>query len=94
VIGPARHDVGGNLDSLHVRLPVSADGEKVSVETGAGVTRRAAFVRFGGALAGGMMASACGVRVGDGGVTPVAPGSLVTGVPPAPSLRSPELAWG
>jgi outer membrane protein assembly factor BamB len=40
-----------------------------------------------------MMASACGVRVAEGGVTPVAPGSLVTGVPPAPSLRSPELAW-
>ena len=63
------------------------------METGAGVTRRAAFVRFGGVLAGGMMASACGVRPGDGGGTSVAPGSIVTVVPPAPSLRSPELVW-
>jgi outer membrane protein assembly factor BamB len=68
-------------------------------ETGAGVTRRAAFVRFGGVLAGGMMASACGVRAGDGAGTPGAPGSPVTAVPSARSLRSlrslrsPELVW-
>jgi outer membrane protein assembly factor BamB len=67
------------------------------VETGAGITRRAAFVRLGGVLAGGMMASACGVlRAGNGAGAPgtaVTPGPLVTTVPPAPSLRSPELVW-
>jgi outer membrane protein assembly factor BamB len=79
------------------RVRCAADAEEVPVETGAGVTRRAAFVRLGGALAGGMMASACGVfRAGNGAGasgTPVAPGSLVTTVPPAASLRSPELVW-
>jgi outer membrane protein assembly factor BamB len=79
------------------RVRCAADAEEVSVETGAGVTRRAAFVRLGGALAGGMVASACGVfRAGNGAGasgTPVAPGSLVATVPPAPSLRSPELVW-
>jgi outer membrane protein assembly factor BamB len=67
------------------------------VETGAGVSRRAAFVRLGGALAGGMMAGACGVsRTANGARasgTPAAPGSPGTTVPPAPSPRSPELVW-
>jgi len=39
------------------------------VETGAVITRRAAFVRFGGVLAGGMMASACGAQSAGGGGT-------------------------
>lgn len=56
------------------------------MESGAAVTRRAAFVRLGGALAGGMMASACGVvRAGNG-----AGGS---GAPVAAGSRSPELVW-
>jgi outer membrane protein assembly factor BamB len=56
------------------------------VEAGAGVTRRAAFVRFGGVLAGGMMASACGVvRAGNG--------AGASGAPVAAGSRSPELAW-
>jgi outer membrane protein assembly factor BamB len=76
------------------RVRCAADAEEVSVETGAGVTRRAAFVRFGGVLAGGMMASACGgLRAGDGAGAPGPPGSLVTTVRPSPSLRSPELLW-
>ena len=67
------------------------------MEAGTGVTRRAALVRFGGALAGGMMASACGaLRTGNGAGaygTPVASGSLVTPVPSGPSPRLAELLW-
>ena len=56
------------------------------MEVGAAVTRRAAFVRLGGALAGGMMASACGVvRAGNGA------GASGDGV--AAGSRSPELVW-
>jgi outer membrane protein assembly factor BamB len=70
-----------------IREMISADAEEVSVDTGAGVTRRTAFVRLGGALAGGMMASACGVmRTGDGAGSPTP-----TGAPP--SSPSAELVW-
>jgi outer membrane protein assembly factor BamB len=69
------------------------------VEAGAGLTRRAALARFGGALAGGMTASACGViRAGTGAGAPGTPGtpgtagSLVA-PPPGPSPRLPELLW-
>jgi outer membrane protein assembly factor BamB len=67
------------------------------VGTGAGVTRRAAFVQVGTALAGGMVASACGVsraddRAGASG-TPGASGSRVVTVPPAHAPRSPKLVW-
>jgi outer membrane protein assembly factor BamB len=56
------------------------------VEAGAAVTRRAAFVRLGGALAGGMMASACGVvRAGNG--------AGASGAPVEAGSRSPELVW-
>jgi outer membrane protein assembly factor BamB len=56
------------------------------VEAGAAVTRRAAFVRLGGALAGGTMASACGVvRAGNG--------AGATGAPVEAGSRSPELVW-
>ena len=56
------------------------------MEAGAAVTRRAAFVRLGGALAGGMMASACGVvRAGNG--------AGESGAPVAAGARSPELVW-
>src|ERR1700722_18795118 len=49
------------------RVRSTADAEEVSVDSGAAVTRRAAVVWLGGALAGGMMASACGVvRAGTG----------------------------
>ena len=54
------------------------------MDAGAGITRRAALVRFGGALAGGMMASACGaLRAGTGA------GASGTAV----AAGSPELAW-
>ena len=56
------------------------------MEAGAAVTRRAMFVRLGGALAGGMMASACGVvRAGNG--------AGASGAPVAAGSRSPELVW-
>ena len=56
------------------------------MQAGAAVTRRAVFVRLGGALAGGMMASACGVvRAGNG--------AEASGAPVAPGSRSPELVW-
>jgi outer membrane protein assembly factor BamB len=56
------------------------------VEAGAAVTRRAAVVRLGGALAGGMMASACGVvRAGNG--------AEASGSPVASGSPSPELVW-
>jgi outer membrane protein assembly factor BamB len=56
------------------------------VEAGAAVTRRAAFFRLGGALAAGMMASACGVvRAGSG--------AGASGAVLAPGSRSPELVW-
>jgi outer membrane protein assembly factor BamB len=56
------------------------------VEAGAAVTRRAAFVRLGGALVGGMMASACGVvRAGNG--------AGASGAPVAAGSRLPELVW-
>jgi hypothetical protein len=68
------------------RVRWTADAEEVSVEAGAAVTRRAAFVRLGGALAGGMMASACGVvRAGDG--------AGASGASVAAGSRSPELVW-
>lgn len=66
------------------------------MEAGAGITRRATLGWLGGALAGGLTASACGApRAGSGAPgTPVAAGSLVTPVPPpASSQRSPELVW-
>lgn len=79
------------------RVSWAADAEEVQVDAGAGVTRRAALARFGGALAAGMMASACGtLRTGNGAGasgTPVAGGSLVTPVPTGPSPRLPELLW-
>jgi outer membrane protein assembly factor BamB len=62
----------------------AADAVEVSVETGAGMTRRAALVRLGGALAAGLTASACGgLRAGNGAGAP------------APPVRSgsPELLW-
>ena len=69
-----------------VRVRWRADAEEVSVEGGAAVTRRAAFVRLGGALAGGMMASACGVvRAGNG--------AGASGASVAAGSRSPELVW-
>jgi outer membrane protein assembly factor BamB len=61
------------------RVRRAADAEEASVEAGAAVTRRAAVVRLGGALAVGMMASACGAG---------ASGALV-----ASGSRSPELVW-
>lgn len=67
------------------------------MEAGGGLSRRAALVQFGGVLAAGIMASACGVfRAGNGAAAsgaPVAPGSLVTPAPPALSRRSPALLW-
>src|SRR3984957_10700893 len=68
------------------RVRWTADAEEVSVEAGAAVTRRAAFVRLGGALAGGMLASACGaVQAGNG--------AGATGAPVGAGSRSPELVW-
>jgi outer membrane protein assembly factor BamB len=56
------------------------------VEAGAAVTRRAAVVRLGGALAGVMMASACGVvRAGNG--------AGASGAPVTAGSGSPELLW-
>jgi len=57
----------------------TADAVEVSVEAGAAVTRRAAFARLGGALAVGMMATACG--------------SGTAGRPVASGSRLPELLW-
>ncbi len=55
------------------------------MEAGTGITRRAALVRLGGALAGGMTASACGVlRAGNAAGAPGTPGTAGS---------SPELAW-
>ena len=66
------------------RVPWAADGEVVSVAAGAGITRRAALVRLGGALAAGMTASACGVlRAANGAVAPGTSGAA----------GSPELVW-
>jgi outer membrane protein assembly factor BamB len=83
-LGWSEERFAAELRTLHPTATcgmVSADAEEVSVEAGAGVTRRAALVRLGGALAGGMMASACGAfRAGNGAGasgTPVAAGSLV-----------------
>jgi outer membrane protein assembly factor BamB len=56
------------------------------VEAGAAVTRRAAVVRLGGALAVGMMASACGA-------VPAGNGAGASGGPVASGSRSPELMW-
>ena len=56
------------------------------MEAGSGLTRRAALVRLGGALAGGMLVSACGVLRAGNGASNGASGTLV-------AVGSPELAW-
>lgn len=64
----------------------TADTREVSVEAGAGMTRRAALAQFGGALASGMLATGCGVLWVGGGTGK-------SGTPEATGSPTPQLLW-
>ena len=62
------------------------------MEAGARVTRRAALFRLGGALAGGMLATGCGVLVVGGGAGAAGTPSA-SGTPEATGSPSPQVLW-